>query len=104
MAKNEGTLLFKDKQIGIILALSDKGQEWNITSLARAANATYVHTSKFVARCEGLGLIQVVKHGKIKALSLTEKGSEIAGNISRIVEKLAIKPEEGGAQAAQEKK
>ncbi|MGI0141579.1 MAG: hypothetical protein ACREBF_02940 [Candidatus Micrarchaeales archaeon] len=94
MTGKEGALLFKEKQIRILLALSNKEQEWNLTTISRAANATYVHTSKFVTRCEGLGLIHVVKHGKIKALSLTPKGNEIADGIAKIIEKMAVKIEE----------
>ena len=93
MVANQGTLLFKEKQIKILLALLDKQQEWNTTSLARAAAATYVHTSKFLARCEKMGLVQVVKHGKIKALTLSPKGIEVSEGISRIVERMAMKEE-----------
>src|SRR5208282_4345097 len=90
MANNKGTILFKDKQIRIILALSDHTKEWHLTTLAQAASATYVHTSKFVTRCESLGIISVQRHGKIKSLFLTEKGNEIAKNISSIIEKISI--------------
>ncbi|MDE1761707.1 MAG: winged helix-turn-helix transcriptional regulator [Candidatus Micrarchaeota archaeon] len=102
MGENDGALLLKEKQARIILALTDKGQEWYLTSLAQAAKATYVHTSRFVARCEALGLIQVVKHGKIKTLSLTEKGSEVAKGIASIMERTVAKVEEPAAP--QEKK
>lgn len=93
MASNLGTLLFKEKQIKILLALLDKGVEWNTTGLAKAAGATYVHTSKFLTRCEKMGLVQVVKHGKIKALTLSPRGIEITEGVSKVVEKLAMKVE-----------
>ncbi|MDE1828141.1 MAG: winged helix-turn-helix transcriptional regulator [Candidatus Micrarchaeota archaeon] len=88
MAEKEGALLFKEKQIKILLALLDKSKGWNLTEVSKAAGATYVHTSKFVARCEDLGIIQVEMHGKIKTLTLTPKGSEIADSVSKIVEKM----------------
>ena len=104
MAENQGILLFKEKQIKILTALMDKSQAWYLTTLAREANATYVHTSKFVTRCEKLGLISVVKHGKIKTLTLTDKGTEIASGIARIIEKMAVKLEEAPQQPQAEKK
>lgn len=82
-------MLFKEKQIKILLALSDKSKGWNLTEVSKAAGATYVHTSKFVTRCEDLGIIQVEMHGKIKTLSLTPKGTEISEGISKIIGKMA---------------
>ena len=93
MTGNQGALLFKEKQIKVLLAMLDKAQEWNTTSLARAAGATYVHTSKFLTRCEKMGLVQVVKHGKIKALTLSPKGIEVTEGISKVLEKMATKEE-----------
>ncbi|MDE1850303.1 MAG: winged helix-turn-helix transcriptional regulator [Candidatus Micrarchaeota archaeon] len=90
MAEKEGALLFKEKQIKILLALSDKSKGWNLTEVSKAAGATYVHTSKFVSRCEELGIVQVEMHGKIKTLSLTPKGTEIADGISKIVERMSV--------------
>ncbi|MDE1856282.1 MAG: winged helix DNA-binding protein [Candidatus Micrarchaeota archaeon] len=90
----KGTLLFKDKQVKILTALANKDQEWYLSSLAKAADATYVHTSKFITRCEQLGLVNVTKHGKIKTLTLTDKGAEVAGGIAKVIEKMAVKLEE----------
>ena len=91
MAQKEGLLLFKEKQIKVLLALADKSQEWYLSRLAGAAGATYVHTSKFITRCEVLGMINVVKHGKVKTISLTEKGNAIVKGISGIMEQIALK-------------
>jgi predicted transcriptional regulator len=88
MTDNASVLLFRPKQIRILLALSEKNQEWNLTSLAKATNTTYVHTSRFISRCENVGLVGVDRHGRIKSLRLTEKGVEVAKGISSIVEKL----------------
>lgn len=81
-------ILFKEKQAGIILALADKSQKWYITNLSHSANVTYVHTSRFVARCEELGIIEAEIHGKMKTLRLTDKGQEIASSIISINSKL----------------
>ncbi len=95
-------ILFKEKQAGIILALADKSQKWYITNLAKSANATYVHTSRFVARCEELGIIDAEIHGKLKTLRLTDKGQEIASSIMSINGKLSkLNGEEHKAQKQQ---
>ncbi len=101
MANNSsfGTILFKDKQIRIILALADKNKEWHLADLAAAAQATYVHTSKFITRCEELGIVRFDKHGKTKSLYLTEKGGEIAQNISSIMDKISVKKVEAAPPA-----
>lgn len=94
MVGKSGIILFKEKQIRIIIALIDKSQEWHLANLAQAANATYVHTSKFITACESLGIVGVERHGKIKNIYLTEKGNEIAKSITNIMEKISVKKEE----------
>lgn len=79
-----GRLLLKEKQAKMLSALSNGAQEWNISSLARASNATYVHASRFISECEKVGLVESVKHGRVKSIKLTQKGSEVASNISNI--------------------
>lgn len=88
---SSGTILFKDKQIRIILALADKSKEWHLVDLAAAAQATYVHTSKFISRCQELGIVRFDKHGKKKNLYLTDKGVEIAQSISSIMDRINVK-------------
>lgn len=94
-------IIFKQKQARILLALSDKSQEWHLDSLAKAANSTYVHASRFITKCEELGLVSTERHGRIKALKLTEKGDDVTKNLSSIMEKLKpqIKVEEPKAPA-----
>jgi len=71
-------LIFKPKQLLIILALKDSTQGWYISTLAKAANATYVHTCNFLKECEKRGITTSEKHGKIKMVKLTERGIKIA--------------------------
>jgi predicted transcriptional regulator len=78
------SIIFKDKQAKIILSLKTPNQSWYISSLAKASNTTYVHTCNFIALCESIGLTTSEKHGKIKVIKLTEKGSQIADMIAGI--------------------
>ena len=90
MANEFNNILFKGKQAKIIMALSDKNQRWYLATLAKRANATYVHTSKFIAKCQELGIVEAEVHGKIKTLRLTEKGQSIANNLISIASMLEI--------------
>ncbi|MGC8651713.1 MAG: hypothetical protein ACP5UH_00465 [Candidatus Micrarchaeia archaeon] len=76
--EQESEMLFKRKQLLIILALKDSAQGWYISTLAKAAGATYVHTCNFLKECEKLGITTSEKHGKIKKVKLTEKGMKLA--------------------------
>ncbi len=71
-------ILFKDKQIRMLLALKDSSQSWYISTLAKHAGSTYVHACNFVNACEALGLASGEKHGKLKTIKLTEKGFRLA--------------------------
>ncbi|MGC9099121.1 MAG: hypothetical protein ACP5HW_01060 [Candidatus Micrarchaeia archaeon] len=79
-----GKLFFKEKQVKAFLILAENSQEWNLSNLAKASGATYVHISRFINACEGAGLIESTKHGRIKGIKLTQKGVEVAGHLSNI--------------------
>lgn len=83
-----GNILLKQKQVKIILALKDSAQNWYISSLAKASDTTYVHTCNFLVKCEMLGITSSEKHGKLKLITLTEKGmrlAELLVNVNSIV-------------------
>ncbi len=101
MADNVGTLLFKDKQVRLLSVLANKEKELHISDLSREANVTYVHTSKFIKKCEEHGIVSSERHGRIKRLFITEKGKYIANSISDIMEKIKISAK--NEQQAQEK-
>ena len=71
-------ILFKDKQLKMLLTLKDSSQNWYLSTLAQHANSTYVHACNFVNACESLGIATSEKHGKIKTVKLTEKGYKLA--------------------------
>lgn len=77
-------ILFKNKQIHILLALRDGTQSWYISSLAKATGTTYVHACNLINECERLGITESEKHGKIKKIRLTEKGARIAEMVASI--------------------
>lgn len=89
---NDGMLIFRDKQAKLILMLADGSREWYLSSLAKSAAVTYIHTSRFVGRCEKLGIIDSERHGKIKRIFLTEKGKSIAQEMQSIIKRMNEAP------------
>lgn len=77
-------LIFKDKQARIISRLRDESHEWYMSNLARETGTTYVHVSRFISRCEAIGIVGSEKHGNIKVIRLTERGKRIAGMMEEI--------------------
>lgn len=75
-------ILFKDKQARIILLLKNNQQPWYLSTLSKACDTTYVHTSNFIKTCESLGITTNEKHGKIKEIKLTERGMQLAELLS----------------------
>ncbi len=94
MSKGFGPLLFKEKQVKILLAMLGNQQNWYISNLAKLANATYVHTSRFLNECEKVGLVVSEKHAKIKSIRLTEKGIQVANSVADIMKKIAYEQKE----------
>ncbi len=88
MADAIGTLLFKDKQLRLLLTLSNASREWYLSDLAKAADVTYIHTSRFISRCEGSGMVATEKHGRTKRIFLTEKGKDIAASLQEVITKI----------------
>lgn len=88
MQDSLGTLFFKDKQVRLLTLLTTPNREWHIADLSKEANVTYVHTSKFVKKCEQYGIITTDKHGRVKTLNLTEKGSYVAKNLATIIDRI----------------
>ena len=83
-----GTLLLKDKQAKILSILASSDKEWHIADLAKAAEVTYVHTSKFIGKCEEAGIVSSERHGRVKRLFLTEKGKDVAKSVFNILDKI----------------
>ena len=77
-------IILKDKQARIIISLKLKEQEWYLSSLAKATGTTYVHACKFIATCESKGFTESERHGRIKAIKLTDRGMQLAELVSEI--------------------
>lgn len=80
----DGGILLREKQARMLIALKDQSQNWYISSVAKAADTTYVSACNFLIRCEKLGIITAEKHGKIKNVKLTEKGLQVVEHLNGI--------------------
>ncbi|MFQ5475229.1 MAG: winged helix-turn-helix domain-containing protein, partial [Candidatus Nanoarchaeia archaeon] len=54
------------------------------SSLAKKIDCTYSHVVKILQEMSKSGLVNFDKQGRLKLLTLTKKGQEIAENIDRI--------------------
>lgn len=75
-------MVFRSKQLKILLLLRDKTKNWYISTLAKSSGTTYVHACNFILQCEGYGITTSEKHGKIKVVKLTEKGLQLSEMLS----------------------
>ncbi len=94
-------LLVREKQARILMALKDSSQEWYVSSLAKAAGTTYVHTCNFINECEHLGLTTGERHGKTKVVRLTSKGARISEMMESIYSLVNEQAKEEKPQADQ---
>lgn len=95
-------ILFKEKQLKILLLLKNNQQPWHISTLATASGTTYVHTHNFLKVCAALGLASIDKHGKLKEIKLTEKGTQVADALTAVYAAISQPPQQ--AQKTEEKK
>ncbi|HLC85583.1 MAG TPA: winged helix DNA-binding protein, partial [Candidatus Nanoarchaeia archaeon] len=54
------------------------------SSLAKQIDCTYSHVVKILQELEKEGLVNFDKQGRLKLLTLTKKGTDVADHISRI--------------------
>lgn len=100
--KRPETIILKDKQARIIMSLRVPGQDWYLSSLAKATDTTYVHACRFIGMCELLGITTSEHHGKIKVIRLTDKGMQIAELIASIYGMMGT-PQQKAAEPQNEK-
>ena len=84
MSKNIFSVFFREKPTYMLLGLKNAKGTIYASSLAKSIDCTYSHVVKILQEMEKAGLINFNKQGRLKLLSLTKKGTEIAENIERI--------------------
>lgn len=77
-------VFFREKPAMLLVELKNAKSEIYASALAKTIDCTYSHVVKILQQMQGEGLVNFDKQGRLKLLSLTKKGSEIAQNIDNI--------------------
>ncbi len=78
------SVFFREKPAMMLVGLKNAKSEIYASSLAKQIDCTYSHVVKILQAMEKSGLINFDKQGRLKILTLTKKGSDVAENIDRI--------------------
>ena len=87
MAKQEIiNVFFREKPSMMLIEMRRSSKkEIYASNLAKAVDCTYSHVVKILQEMEGAGLVNFDKQGRLKLLTLTKKGEEVAGYIDKIM-------------------
>ncbi len=77
-------VLFRVKPAMMLVELKNAKSEVYASSLAKVIDCTYSHVVKILQEMNKAGLVNFEKHGRLKLLTLTKKGAEVAEKIDAI--------------------
>ncbi|MCP3683439.1 MAG: hypothetical protein GY861_12195 [bacterium] len=77
-------VFFREKPAMMLVGLKNAKSEVYASSLAKSIDCTYSHVVKILQEMEKSGLINFEKQGRLKLLTLTKNGSEVAEHIDAI--------------------
>jgi DNA-binding MarR family transcriptional regulator len=77
-------VFFREKPAMMLLGLKNAKGGVYASSLAKSIDCTYSHVVKILQAMEKSGLINFEKQGRLKLLTLTKNGSDVADNIDKI--------------------
>ena len=77
-------VFFREKPSMMLINLKNSKGSIYASSLAKSIDCTYSHVVKILQEMEKAGLINFDKQGRLKLLTLTKTGSEIAEHIDNI--------------------
>ena len=76
-------VFFREKPAMMLVNLKNAKNQMYASTLAKSIDCTYSHVVKILQKMELLGLIKFEKHGRLKFLTLTRKGSDLADHITQ---------------------
>ncbi len=77
-------VFFREKPAMMLVELKNAKNEIYASSLAKNIDCTYSHVVKILQEMQKAGLVNFDKQGRLKLLTLTKKGTEVAEHIERI--------------------
>ena len=79
MKKNElFNILFREKPVNLLIVLLHSKSKIYASVIAKEIDCTYSHVVKLLKILEKHDIVEFVKEGRLKYLSLTEKGKKLA--------------------------
>ncbi len=86
MAKNKKIfdVLFREKPVMMLVELRNATNEMYASTLAKKVDCTYSHVVKILQEMNKSGIVAFQKQGRLKILTLTKKGQEIAESLDKV--------------------
>jgi len=84
MNKEVFNVFFREKPAMMLVELRNAKAEIYASSLAKLVDCTYSHVVKILQGMEKAGLVNFEKQGRLKLLTLTKKGAEVAERIDTV--------------------
>jgi DNA-binding MarR family transcriptional regulator len=84
MKKPTFNLLFREKPARLLLTLINTQAEIYASTIAKKIDCTYSHIVKILQEMETDGLVTFKRKGRLKLISLTKKGEDVAKSINNI--------------------
>jgi predicted transcriptional regulator len=81
-------VFFREKPAMMLVNLLNANNEVYASNLAKSVDCTYSHVVKILSEMQKAGLINFEKTGRLKILTLTPKGKDVAKNIDSIIRAL----------------
>jgi predicted transcriptional regulator len=78
------SVFFREKPAMMLINLYNAKSEVYASNLAKQVDCTYSHVVKILQQMQTYGLINFNKTGRLKLLTLTPKGKDVAENIEKI--------------------
>jgi len=75
------SVFFREKPAMMLVELKNAKSEVYASSLAKQIDCTYSHVVKILQQMEREGLVNFDKQGRLKLLTLTKKGYDVAAHI-----------------------
>ena len=77
-------VFFREKPAMMLVELKNAKSEIYASSIAKQVDCTYSHVVKILQEMQKAGLVNFEKQGRLKLLTLTKTGSEVAEKIDGI--------------------
>ena len=77
-------VFFREKPAMMLVELKNAKSEAYPSSIAKTVDCTYSHVVNILQEMQKAGLVNFEKQGRLKLLTLTKNGSEVADHIDKV--------------------